>query len=162
MAKGDTRLRRSIYDRFHDKVAPDPNSGCWLWTGAVNDFGYGIMGLGHRGDGIDRAHRVAYRLYKGDTPKGLNVLHSCDVPSCVNPSYLRLGTFSDNMQDCSKRKRLVTPDNSGEKATWAKLNAESVKDIKRREMTGPQYAAKYSVSRSAIYRIWEGKNWASV
>lgn len=162
MAKGDKRLRKSIWDRFHEKAIPDPNSGCWHWTGAVNHFGYGIMGLGHREDGIDRAHRVAYRLYKGETPKGLSVLHSCDVPCCVNPAHLRLGTDSDNMKDCVKRNRHVRPDNRGEKASWAKLNAIAALDIKKREMTGPAYAAKYGVSRSAIYRIWEGKNWASV
>ena len=161
MAKGDFRLRKSLRDRLYEKFVPDPNSGCWLWTGAVNHFGYGIIGLGHRSDGIDRAHRVSYRIHKGNTPQGMAVLHSCDVPSCINPNHLRVGTLSENMKDCVSRKRNFIPNNRGEQAKWAKLTADAAADIKKREMTGPAYAAKYGVSRSAVYRIWEGKNWAS-
>lgn len=162
MAKGDFRLRKSLWDRFHDKFVPDPNSGCWLWTGAAKELGYGVIGLGHRGDGTAKAHRVAYQLYKGDIPQNMNVLHSCDLPCCVNPAHLRLGTLSDNSQDCVSRGRHRRPDNRGERAAWAKLNAEKVATIKKREMTGTAYAKLYGVSKSAIYEIWSGKNWATV
>lgn len=162
MAKGDFRLHKSLWDRFHDKFVPDPNSGCWLWTGASKELGYGVIGLGHREDGIAKAHRVAYQLYKGDIPQGMNVLHSCDLPCCVNPAHLRLGTLSDNARDCVSRGRHKTPDNRGERATWAKLNAEKVAQIKNREMTGAAYAKLYGVSKSTIYQIWSGRNWSTV
>jgi hypothetical protein len=162
MAKGDFRLRKSLWDRFHDKFVPDPNSGCWLWTGAAKELGYGVIGLGHRGDGTAKAHRVAYQLYKGDIPQGMNVLHSCDLPCCVNPAHLRLGTLSDNSQDCVARGRHKIPDNRGERATWAKLNVEKVEQIKKREMAGTAYARLYGVSKSTIYQIWSGRNWSTV
>ena len=162
MAKGDFRIRASLWDRFHDKFVPDPNSGCWLWTAAVKEFGYGVMGLGHREDGIEKAHRVSYKLYKGDIPAGMNVLHSCDVACCVNPQHLRLGTLADNARDCVSRNRHKTPDNKGEKAKWAKLNAAKVIHIKKKEMTGVAYAKLYNVSKSSIYEIWRGKNWATI
>jgi hypothetical protein len=162
MAKGDFRLHKSLWDRFHDKFVPDPNSGCWLWTGASKELGYGVIGLGHREDGTAKAHRVAYQLYKGDIPQGMNVLHSCDLPCCVNPAHLRLGTLSDNSRDCVSRGRHKTPDNRGERATWAKLNAEKVAQIKNREMTGAAYAKLYGVSKSTIYQIWSGRNWSTV
>jgi len=153
------KLRASLWDRFHDKIMVDPNSGCWLWTGAVKEKGYGVIGLGRREDGVDKAHRVAYCLYKGPIPDGGNILHSCDIPSCCNPDHLRVGTLSDNMQDCVKRGRNFVPDNRGERASWSKLTLENVLHIKQRVMKDRQYATLYGVSRSAIQRIWEGKNW---
>ena len=159
MAKGDFRLRKTLWDRFHEKFVADPNSGCWIWTASTSEFGYGVIGLGHRNEGTDKAHKVSYRLYKGDIPAGLNVLHSCDVPECVNPKHLRLGTLSDNMQDCVKRKRNFTPDNRGEKASWSKLKLSDVEDIRSRRMPGTDFARLYKVSKSAIYQIWGGKNW---
>lgn len=162
MAKGDFRLHKSLWDRFHDKFVPDPNSGCWLWTGAVKELGYGVIGLGHREDGTAKAHRVAYQLYKGDIPQGMNVLHSCDLPCCVNPAHLRLGTLSDNSRDCVSRGRHKIPNNRGERATWAKLNAEKVAQIKKRELAGTAYAKLYGVSKSTIYQIWSGRNWSTV
>ena len=162
MAKGDTRLRKSLSDRFHDKIAYEPNSGCWLWTGAINTLGYGLIGLGHRSDGIAKAHRVSYQLHKGEISTGLCVLHRCDNPYCVNPDHLFLGTLSDNMKDCVQKKRNFIPDNRAEKATWAKLTKENVLHIKEREMTGVKYAKLYSVSKSAIYEIWRGRNWQSI
>lgn len=30
-------------DRFWDKIEPEPNSGCWLWIGALRTNGYGTL-----------------------------------------------------------------------------------------------------------------------
>ena len=55
------------------------------------------------------------------------------------------------------------PDNRGTKASWAKLNEEQVKEINQaiggKKGTGTALARKFNVSKSAVYRIWEGKNW---
>lgn len=162
MAKGDFRIRKTLSERFHMKIQKSDNSDCWIWIGAKKELGYGVIGLGHRGDGTAKAHRVAYELYIGKIPDGMSILHSCDNPSCVNPDHLRAGTLSDNSRDCVKRQRNFIPDNRGERATWAKLSETSVKHIRLREMTGVKYAALYNVSKSAIYEIWRGHNWASL
>lgn len=162
MAKGDNRLHKSLWDRFHDKAMPEPNTGCWIWTGATKELGYGVIGLGRREQGTAKAHRVAYTLYKGEIPTGLSILHSCDNPWCVNPIHLRAGTLSDNMKDCVARKRNFVPNNRGENATWAKLTVEAVYHIRERLMTGILYAKLYNVSKSTIYAVWNGDNWATV
>ena len=160
MAKGDHGLRQSLWDRFHDKVMPEPNTGCWLWIGAVKEYGYGVIGLGRREQGVAKAHRVSWELHRGPIPEGANVLHHCDQPSCVNPNHLFCGTLSDNMKDCVRKGRNFKPNNRGENASWAKLNAEKVADIRKRELKGTEYARKYGVHKSAIYQIWRGENWS--
>lgn len=40
-----------------------------------------------------------------DIPTGLQVLHKCDIPPCVNPSHLTVGTQGDNMRQSSLRGR---------------------------------------------------------
>jgi DNA-binding Xre family transcriptional regulator len=59
--------------------------------------------------------------------------------------------------------RHYQPDNRVTKATWSKLNEEQVKEIKQakggKKGTGTALARKFGVSKSAVYRIWEGKNW---
>lgn len=155
-------VQATLAERFYDKCSPEPNSGCWLWTGAVKELGYGVMGRGGRKDGIVKAHRASWEIHNGPIPDGMAVCHKCDVPSCVNPDHLFLGTLSDNMRDCVAKGRLRTPDNRGERAGWAKLNADAVRDIRTRAHTGKSYALKYGVSKSTVFAVWSGNNWASV
>ena len=137
----------------------DKTDGCWLWTGAKKELGYGVIGLGRRAEGTEKAHRVSYRLYKGEIAEGQCVLHKCDNPSCVNPDHLSVGTLSDNMRDCVRKRRNFVPDNRGEKSTTRKLSKSDVLEIRKREMTGREYAKKYGVSKSTVFAIWRGVNW---
>lgn len=152
--------RRPLSDRFADKIQPEPNSGCWLWDGGVNEHGYGIIGLGSRDQGTDKAHRVSWRLHRGEIPEGMNVLHRCDVPCCVNPEHLFIGTLGENSRDMVRKKRNFVPDNRGERSRCNKLDAAAVRHIRRRELTGPEYGRLYGVSKSAVYQIWGSHNWA--
>ena len=84
------------------------SEGCWIWTGGLNEEGpYGnFRWLGM----VCLAHRLSYMLHFGDIQKrtdGENVCvcHRCDVPLCVRPDHLFLGTASDNMLDMVKKKR---------------------------------------------------------
>lgn len=87
-----------IIERFETKYIPEPNTGCFIWVGgSIDKDGYGAFHESHRL--MKRAHRASYEYYKGSFDKSLLVLHTCDNPSCVNPSHLFLGTHTDNMRD---------------------------------------------------------------
>jgi hypothetical protein len=71
----------------------DQRTGCWEWTGARDQDGYGRIW-------VKRvpvfAHRVAWADVNGPIPQEMTVDHLCFNPSCVNPAHLRLLTRSEN------------------------------------------------------------------
>jgi len=78
------------------------SKGCWLWTGAKVNNGYGRIKVSK----IARlAHIVSYESYVGMVPKHLFCLHDCDIRSCINPDHLFLGTAKDNTQDMLEKGR---------------------------------------------------------
>ena len=80
------------------------SDGCWLWQGAKNAHGYGRM---WHGDGsMVLVHRASFELLVGEIPKGMLVCHRCDIPKCVRPDHLFLGTHRDNSHDALKKGRL--------------------------------------------------------
>ncbi len=94
--------------RIEDNSIPEPNSGCWIWLGAVSDGGTKHERAKAHFDGAARsAARAAYAAYRGDIPAGHCVLHTCDTPLCVNPDHLWTGTHLDNVRDMDRKGRRV-------------------------------------------------------
>lgn len=102
-------------------IPPDPD-GCWNWTAAVRN-GYGVLGRGARGAGIEYAHRAMYLHFHEFIEDGHEVCHTCDNRRCVNPLHLYAGTRSDNMRDASVRGRLAVP-NRWHPGQWNRVPAQ--------------------------------------
>lgn len=92
-------------DRVMAMTVPVPESGCWIFTGAWDGGGYGMVSTTH-GQAPAKAHRVIYEAEVGPIPEGMHVCHRCDTPPCVNPAHLFAGTVSDNLRDASAKGRL--------------------------------------------------------
>lgn len=146
-----------VEERFNRFVIQEPMSGCWLWTCATQSHKYGVIRF--EGKNI-RAHRMSWVLNKGVIPKGQKVLHRCDVPECVNPKHLFLGTQQDNIKDCIDKGRRLTPE--GQSHCNAKLTEEQVIAIRNDSRQQKLIAAEYGVSRFTIGDIQHRRNWKHV
>lgn len=136
---------------------PAPPSTCVLWTGAVKRDGYGKACVEGRRSG---AHRVSYEASVGPIPNWMQVCHRCDVPACVNPDHLFLGTFADNMADKIAKGRQNPC--VGERSGKAKLSNADVAEIRRRLVgcargTQSALAREYGVNKTTINVIANGK-----
>ena len=97
-------FQRPIDERFWEKV--EKTGTCWLWTGARmgGRFRYGQLNV----DGVlYYAHRIMWIATYGDIPSDRQVLHHCDVPHCVRPDHLFLGTQEDNVRDALRKHRMT-------------------------------------------------------
>lgn len=128
--------------KFWSRVRVDVDTGCWVWTGPLNQDGYG-------------KHRRAYQHARGEIPDGKYVLHTCHNRACVNPAHLRLGTQSDNIKMSvadgrwPKRRRRLTASDVAE-----------MRRLKREDGVGYMAIAKrFGVSHGHARNVLNGNKW---
>lgn len=138
----------------------DRSGGCWIWTGAKHERGYGEFS--HSNGKRERAHRFSLQLKLGrPLVAGSYACHTCDTPSCVNPNHLYEGTPQTNISDAVSRGRNIR----GTACHKAKFTIEDVLTIRERAAAGEVYrrmAEEYGVYPSAISQIARGAQWAHV
>jgi HNH endonuclease len=147
---------KELSDRFWSKVRVTDTKSCWLWMGSLRHFGYGQFWYNERSR---PAHRFAYENAKGKIPDGKIVMHTCDVPACVNPYHLRLGTYAENSADMALKRRSA----AGEKNGSAKLKRSQIKEIRALyELGHPQsiISEQFGVSQAHISKIVLGQAWS--
>lgn len=152
-----------LLDRFWSKV--QKTNTCWLWTGAHSvlqknpKFQYGIMIVCWK---RRMAHHLSWEIANNKKiPKGMCVLHKCDVPLCVRPDHLWIGTQADNVRDRVSKGRSASP--RGEKNCRSKLKEKDIHKIRRMIREGIKddvIGKKFCVQRWTICRIRYNKNWA--
>jgi hypothetical protein len=93
----------------------------------------------------------------------MHVLHRCDVPACVNPDHLFLGTHDDNMADKAAKGRVVVP--AGERNHLSKLTAAQVLAIREACGSGESQtsvASRFGLNQTHVSRIVRGTAWAAI
>jgi len=148
------------YTKPEDRYEAVTETGCWIWNGATTDDGYGRTYHGKR---RQFAHRWFYRLFVGEIPEGMNVLHRCDIRLCVNPAHLYAGTQIQNIRDRVSRGRGGGHKIAGENSVRRKLGWKEVMEIREiRAATNETYksiAKKFSIGTSQVKRIIDNQSW---
>jgi hypothetical protein len=103
----------------------------------------------------DRVHRVSYKLHCGPIPEGSVVRHRCDIPSCINPDHLEIGTQLNNIADREDRQRTAR----GVNCSKTVLTEEQVLEIRASKVATRFLAQKYGVSKSTIRHTRNGRYW---
>jgi len=155
-----TRKASPVKERILSNIEIVTESGCWIWRLEVNNWGYGKIKIKGR---TVSAHRASYSEFIGGIPDKLCVLHRCDVPSCVNPDHLFLGTHQDNSDDRGRKGRAkgaIKRERHGEANPNAKLTEKKVLEIRSSKEPSDILAKKYNVSSGYISEIKAGKKWS--
>lgn len=138
--------RDSLAARLEEKSIPEPNSGCLLWLGAIGASGYPRL-VWQNHDWL--AHRLAWMEANGrPIPDGLLVCHKCDVPACINPDHLFLGTPADNMVDMVRK---------GRKKGGRKPPLSQVLGIREAAGSLSEIARRFGVSVTTVWEIKHGE-----
>jgi hypothetical protein len=91
---------------FTTRHEVDAASGCWNWTGATYPNGYGNTKIpGTRK--FCMAHRLAYRIFRGEVSDSLVLDHLCGNRACVNPDHLEPVTQGENLRRAGSIARVV-------------------------------------------------------
>ena len=133
--------------RFLEKVV-QRESGCHEWVSTLHRDGYGKFYFRSR---QEQSHRVAYKLFVGDIPLKLWVLHKCDNRKCVNPQHLFLGDSVANIRDMDTKRR------RGTRCTLTREQANGVLDLLAEGYTQQTIASRLGIHQTAVSRIKLGK-----
>lgn len=131
------------------KIVPESNSqACWEWQGGTlnnrSGHNYGVASIGK--SKTELAHRFVAGLT--ENIDGKVVQHTCDNPLCVRPDHLVVGDQQGNLRDMYNKNR----QNS-------KLDIAAVKDIRSKNLSRVEYAAKYQISLYTVGEVQRGKTW---
>lgn len=138
------------FEKYYERIT---ETGCWIWTSSrVGHTRYGAFRVRPAGKYIwKRAHRVAWTIYKGPIPDGALLCHRCDVPECVNPNHMFLGTNTENLSDMTQKGR-----------RFCKLSDDQVRSV--RSIKGPlsktrahELAADLGVHWLYLYQLRKGE-----
>lgn len=120
---------------------------CIISPYSANDEGYAhieILGKKYK------HHRIVYCESNSVTLAdiaGLVVRHTCDVPNCINPEHLVVGTQKENAEDRDTRGR------NGFSNFRARISTKELLNIRDSHDAQQTLAARYAVSHVTIGKI---------
>lgn len=141
--------------RLLDMSIPVPFAGCRLWLGYIGTHGYGgIQVVGSDGPYTTTTQRASWLAFRGEIPRGMCVLHRCDVKPCVAIDHLFLGTDADNCRDKQVKGRAAK-----------RLSADQVVEIRARADAGEPLRAiarLFGVDQRMVQFVVRREKWTHV
>ena len=177
MPKGQYK-RESLEERILKLTSKDETTGCWIYTGHLDRYGYGQTSDNGK---TTTVHRCMYKIKKGDIPAGLVVSHLCDTKypkdckkyrRCCNPDHLEAVTNAENLKHMVEAGRSIVSsgafkkgEQKGENNTHCKTSDETIKEIYIKshsdEYSGygqlMKLALEYKLSYIMVQKIKAGK-----
>lgn len=118
-------------------------SQCWIWQGALNYKGYGLLVLKGK---LYRAHRYYYERQNGGIPKGLQIDHLCWQRACVNPAHMEVVTPSEHNRRHSRTRFTLEI-------------AREIRAFRRQGISASELGERYGVTKQYINRIVSEALW---
>ena len=152
----------SPIDRFFTKV--HMTQTCWIWTGSARvrkPLSAPVAKFKEGGRWVNASRWIWVYLH-GPLPQGMQVLHRCDNPQCVNPTHFFIGTQLDNIRDMQRKGRARGVSRPGEKSPSAKLSLTQVRQIISRRAIGQSLqilSDQFQISKAQISRIINHQRW---
>lgn len=139
---------RPLEDRLWEKTQRAEN-GCLIWIGTKQTEGYGLIRINGR---LHATHRVAWELTHGEKiPQGKIICHTCDNPSCIEPTHLYSGNDASNAADRESRGRVVK-----------RLSEQKVRYIRAAVAAGRSthsVAKELGIAQTTAYNITNGRSY---
>jgi hypothetical protein len=178
-----------------ERIPPIPvkytvKGNCWICTSHKEYNHNGIVTcIGRDAKGVRRfcsLPRYVYSRLVGQVTSKMVIRHTCDNPSCINPSHLLIGTQADNVRDMWERNRNAKVNGGngpnpagvypkqlepwrfcpgidrgfrGEKHGQSRLTEKQVKEIFLSKESTSKIATRFVVGRSTIWNIKSGVTW---
>ena len=169
--------RISLEERMLSHISKDETTGCWVWTGRLDQDGYGQTSDKER---TVTAHRAMFEIKNGPITAGMVCGHTCDdkypkdcklYRKCCNPDHIRLMTNQENLDRMVELGRshataasFKPGQTSGENNIKAKLTGAKVIEIRTKAATAGYgdlntLATEYGIQYQTLYKIIKGALW---
>ena len=159
-----------LLPKIEARYVCEPNSGCWLWTGPLNIYGYAMLYVGRRRgatgkNGQRKVSRVLYEMLNNVVlTREEFICHRCDTPACVRPDHLFLGNAAINNIDRMNKGRshLWNGSRAGEKNHSTKLTEAKVEKIRSLwpGVSSGKLGKRFGVTKQAILAIVHERAWS--
>ena len=134
-------------------------SGCLEWARYRDARGYGKIRYRNR---LWGAHRLVLHL-SDRLPPGLNALHACDNPPCIELEHLWAGSLSDNSLDRERKGRgREQRGTTNPRSKVADADVVEIRALRRSGLLRREIAARIGCSIYIVDRVIYGDNWRHV